>query len=301
MAIIRATYAERQLSDMDRGMLWYLNADRAMRRDILRDARASQAHYRAQYGYVGAADILTDNKSQPKLHKSIAATYGLTLAPHKAYAQFASDARVNVCPAASGGCIGACLTSSGHGRWDSVQFARLVRMGFLFSDPIAAGIILAHEILRAVGKHGTVRIRLNVVSDIRWEYVIPEAMGFLARNHGVAFYDYTKWQPARRNSTEFYSLTYSAHEGMSDSDIRALVAEGHNVAIVFAASKRDVIARVNAGARWNGIPLVDGISTDDRTLDPRGAIVALAALGDAIGEASGFVRPFITDPATIAA
>ena len=303
---IRATYAESCITQIDRGMVWYINADKAMRRDILRNARASQSHYRSGHGFKAApAALLTDHKSQPKLAKSIAATFGLTLAPHKAISDFIlADGNIgrpiNLCPAATMGCVAACLNSAGHGKFDPVQFARLVRAGFLYSDPIAAGIILAHEILSALAKHGTVRIRLNVVSDIRWEIVIPRGMAMLA-DMGVGFYDYTKWAPKHRAAPDFYSLTYSAHENMSDADIVALVNAGHNVAVVFGASKPAVIARVNAGATWRGIPLADGISTDDRTMDARGVIVALAALGDAVGEASGFVRPFLTDLGTIVA
>jgi hypothetical protein len=298
-AKIRATFAESLIQDMDYGMTWYIRADKVTRRAILRDARISQAHYRRQFGFSGNAAMLTDNKSQPKLAKSVAATFGLTLAPHSAISAFLQDnglvsRPVNLCPAASAGCIAACLNSAGHGKFGSVQFARLVRAGFIYSDPMAAGIILAHEITRAIAKHGTVRIRLNVVSDIRWEIVIPRAMAaFIAM--GVGFYDYTKWAPKHRAPMAGYSLTYSAHEGMTDADIRALVSDGHNVAVVFNAAKPAVINAVRNGDSWQGIPMADGISTDDRTTDARGVIVALAALGDAIGEQSGFIRPFITD------
>ena len=109
---IRATYAGSRIMEMDRGMVWYINADKAMRREILRNARASQLHYRSGHGFTNSAALLTDHKSQPKLAKSIAATFGLTLAPHKAISDFIlADGNIgrpiNLCPAATMGCVAA--------------------------------------------------------------------------------------------------------------------------------------------------------------------------------------------------
>lgn len=286
---IGMTSAERTLTPMDAAMVAYIYATPQMRRAMVREARSRYAAHRAPYGFTATATpVLTPPGAQPKLRKSYAPTYGLTLVP--------ADTMPgrNLCPAASDGCRAACLFTSGKGRMTRVQAARLARAMFAMLNPAAFGVLLAHETMVALARHGSIRVRLNVVSDIRWELVIPRAIRALS-DRGARFYDYTKWSPhARRFASGLIHLTYSASERMTDSDIRALVDAGHNVAVVFAGSKHDVAAVVASGATWNGLPMVDGLATDDRTLDPRGVIVALAALGDGIHDESGFVRPMPT-------
>jgi hypothetical protein len=141
-----------------------------------------------------------------------------------------------------------------------------------------------HETLAAATLH-----RPNVTSDIRYELAVPDYVRIL-QEAGIGVYDYTKFHPRLRGN--LYPLTFSATERHSESDIHALVESGRNVAVVFAASKRTVIDACARGARWLGMPLTDGISTDDRTSDPVGTVVALAALGKARQDSSGFVRPW---------
>jgi hypothetical protein len=195
-----------------------------------------------------------------------------------------------MCPAATDGCAAACLNTAGKGRLSTVQLARQARASFLFTAPELFGILLTSELVKHAAAKGSIRVRLNVISDIRWELVIPRAMRRLSAM-GARFYDYTKFRPAmRRPIPGAYSLTYSASERHSDADLVALLAAGHTVAIVFGASKDVVKGLARDGAMWHGFPIVDGLSTDDRTQDPAGSVVGLAALGDGIGDASGFVR-----------
>lgn len=262
-----------------------MRADARTRRAMLARARAVWADYRAANGMMRRAPaILTAPDAQPKLRKSVAPTYGLTLAP-------AMRSGRNLCPAATA-CANVCLTDTGKGALSSVVHARLVRARFVMERAEAFGVLLAHEILRAIARHGRgrMRVRLNVLSDVRWELVIPRLLRALKRA-GARFYDYTKWSPRLRSAGTLTHLTYSASERMSDADIVAMVRAGHNVAVVFGAGKPAVHAAVRAGARWHGLPMVDGLATDDRTMDGRGVIVALAALGSARHDASGFVRP----------
>jgi hypothetical protein len=271
---------------MDATALAYVSADAPTRRALLARARAVQVAYRVGNGYAPrAVPLLTAPAAQAKLRKSSTPTYGLSLTPARTL-----PGR-NLCPAASAGCVAACLNTAGKGRLGTVQHARRTRAAFLLAHPDAGGTLLAAEVLAAVARHGgRVLLRLNVVSDIRWESVLPTAMPAMVAA-GARFYDYTKWRPALRAPMPGYSLTFSASERHSDADILAMLAGGHSVAIVFSATKSTVRAAAAAGALWHGAPMVDGIGTDDRTRDPRGVVVALAALGDALGDASGFVRP----------
>jgi len=281
------TSAERMIAPADISGLAYVRADARTRRAMLADARVTWRAFRVSQGMADRApNILTPPDAQPKLRKSIAPTYGLTLVP-------AMRSGRNLCPAATF-CAEVCLVDTGKGVLSSVAHARLVRALFAMEHASAFGILLASEILRAIAKHGRrrMRVRLNVLSDIRWEIVMPNTLRALIRA-GARFYDYSKWAPKlRAHSTGLVHLTYSASERMTDSDIHALVSAGHNVAVVFRAPKRAVHSAIAAGATWQGLPMVDGLATDDRTTDAQGVIVALAALGSARHDTSGFVRTF---------
>lgn len=241
-----------------------------------------QRAYRVSQGFKArAVPLFTRPEAQSKLGKSEAYTLGLTLLP------WITGGLGNTCPAATL-CRHVCLVDTGKGKLRSVQHARRARLGFLMAHPIHAAVLMAHELTLALRAHGgDIRVRLNVLSDIRWERVIPDAM-LMFHAAGVRFYDYTKWAPKHRDSLGgMYPLTYSAHERMSLQTIRAMVADGYHVAVVLRASK----ATVKALAEWQGMPLVDGLSTDDRTTDPAGGcVVGLAALGSAVHDSSGFVR-----------
>jgi hypothetical protein len=152
----------------------------------------------------------------------------------------------------------------------------------MFERPGSALVMTIHETLAGARLH-----RPNVTSDIRWELAAPDYPRGL-RDAGIGVYDYTKYHPRLRGN--LYPLTFSATERHTVADIRALVHAGRNVAVVFAASKRAVMDACARGALWHGMPLTDGISTDDRTGDPAGTVVALAALGKARHDATGFVR-----------
>jgi hypothetical protein len=158
---------------------------------------------------------------------------------------------------------------------------------FALSNPHAFYLVLAGEIARAVRKHGAVRVRLNVVSDVRWELVAP---AFLSRglwSERVTFYDYTAWSVSARPEPVAlgYRLTRSAKEIHSVADIRSMIAAGCTVAVPFAVRKGQPLPQV-----WHGMAVIDGDMSDDRTLDPHGVIVGLRAKGDGIGDTSGFVR-----------
>ena len=280
------TKPETALRPLGAGILAYLDSDRRARRQLLRDSRKVMKAHRNANGYAETRSMLTAPESQTKLGKSVTPTYGLTLSP-------VDSAGVgNLCPWATA-CAKVCLMYTGHGQFTQTQTARIVHTKFLFAHPFESGILLAHEIMQAIKRHdGRVLIRLNVVSDLRWELIMPLAIERLS-SLGAGFYDYSK-APTRLRNTDAYKITFSAHEKMTDAAIRKLTDNQFNVAVVTRASKETVKAYVEAGGRWNGIATADGVSSDDRTLDAPGRVVLLAALGGAKNDQSGFVRPLFT-------
>jgi hypothetical protein len=212
----------------------------------------------------------------------------------------------NVCPAATAGCAAACLNTAGHGGFDpKIPAARKLRTHWFILRRDEFMTQLAREIrshVRRCSRDGYMpAIRLNGTSDIRWETIpVDGHANIMAMFPDVQFYDYTKLQN-RRNLPANYSLTLSAHEGVSDETIGVAIANGQNVAMVFRSSA--ILAR-SASVQGQGIlmrrmpmpetflgaPVVDGDESDLRFLDPRGSIVGLRAKGQAVADDSGFVR-----------
>jgi hypothetical protein len=157
-----------------------------------------------------------------------------------------------------------------------------MRTLFLSEDPAAMVVLIAHELRTLVRKHGRVAFRPNIASDIRWEYVAPELFGI----DGVAGYDYTKANPLKhRGALPNYRLTYSVSEHpLSEAIGASYVASGGNAAVVVATPKHAV------PSTWQGMPAIDGDLTDDRTLDPPGCYVMLAAKADGKKDSTGFVK-----------
>lgn len=286
VTVIRSmTSLERDLVPMGHGFMSYWGADRVARRRMFRQANATYREFRADFGYADSASLLTDPESQPKTGKNEARTLTLMLVP-------ARSVLGNACPAASVGCggsvehMGGCLNSAGHGAFDGVQYARLVRMAFLVSWPWEFGVILAHELQRERVKHeGTLGFRFNCVSDIRLELCAPDMLHALHAS-GFAIYDYSAYSPRMRESRpDFYHVTFSAKETHTDEWIVDMVTSGHNVAVPVAVRKGDPLPSV-----WRGLPAIDGDLTDFRPGDPSGVVVLLRAKGDAINDMTGFVR-----------
>jgi hypothetical protein len=180
------------------------------------------------------------------------------------------------------------LVTAGHNVRPSVRKAHAVRTLFLFYFPDAFVSILAHELMRAVDHHGGIVARLNVASDIRFERIFPSVFDI----PGVDFYDYTK-APMRQRSNVGgrYRLVYSVSEraGSERNAVESMRALA-NAAVVFERTPDGL------PATWKGFPVVNGDLSDDRTLDPPGAVVGLLAKGSAthtVGTDDGFVRPAI--------
>jgi len=140
-------------------------------------------------------------------------------------------------------------------------------------------------------------VRLNVLSDVPWELLIPGMFDFFSeRSNRVytppMFYDYTKL--SNRNPPPNYDLTFS-YSGRNEGMARSELARGRRVAVVFLAMKpkgkreqwkpfRYTGPAPHKGAHrpqvdfpdtfW-GHKVVDGDVSDVRPRDPAPGIVGL--------------------------
>lgn len=262
-------------------------------------ARSIQAVMRERVGYRrSSAGILTSGDSQVKLGKNSLPSYGLMMLPERGLMaeQFADIRKAfnltggfNLCPKASRGCAAACLSRSGQSGMRPAQRAQAVRTAFILSQPYAAGLIIGAELRNALRK-GSVNLRLNVTSDLRWELMFPDMVKGLTAA-GVHLYDYTAWTPSDREASPSYSLTYSAKEPAATSDeyLTAILRDGGTVAMPFATARGKDLP-----AKWQGFTVIDGDLSDERRLDPKGVIVGLRAKGHEWkrpgGNVAGFIR-----------
>lgn len=95
------------------------------------------------------------------------------------------------------GCKQYCIYTSGHGRFDGVKGARLLRTRLLMESRKLFFDMLTQEIDKLVKKHpGGLAIRLNVFSDLAWEtsgWACPDGRGALMSAYPqITWYDYTK-------------------------------------------------------------------------------------------------------------
>jgi hypothetical protein len=240
----------------------------------LADARRVWKAYRRAQGYAGTADLLGSNL---KLAKDPVDTFGLSLSP-------ADASGFEACVWRTPGCTAACvLSTSFRGKLADVARARAVKTSFLAEDPQAFVTMLAGEIRRKVAKHSHVLIRLNVASDIRWEYVAP----MLFDIPGAKFYDYTKAPRKHRGTHPNYRLTFSVSErDRSVSEALTYLQSGGTAAVVF-----DIRKGHDLPSTWNGFDVIDGDKTDARVFDPDGVVVGLRSKADGRNDSTGFVKP----------
>jgi len=260
-------------------------------------ARGVYRTMRLGLGYKDSAALLTSGAAQSKLGKNKLPSYGLMLTPERGLmAPSLADVRkvfglsgpINLCPMASRGCAAACLSRSGQSGMPQQQRAQAVRTAFMIAFPEAFGLILGAEIRAAVRAKGSINLRLNTTSDIRWELVAPVTMAALAAS-GVNLYDYTAWKPADRKASSTYSLTYSAKEPSHTSDdyLRGILSNGGTVAMPFDTGRGKALP-----ATWQGFTVIDGDVSDERRLDPNGVVVGLRAKGHEWkrDNTAGFIR-----------
>ena len=232
---------------------------------------------------------------QPKTRTGEARGY-LTGVLHLAPAATAGVGR-SVCPDSTAGCRALCLNTAGRGGipmtsvsgyLNTIQAARIRKTRLFWSDRAAFLAALDDDIDRlcaaAFVRNLSPAVRLNGTSDINWPVLASDIFDKYTRK-GVTFYDYTKSKSRALAAPAGYSLTLSATELTTDSDIRSVL--GHcNVAVVLRLRPSQPMPDV-----WHGFPVVDGDKDDLRFLDPAGHVVGLRAKGKARRDtSSGFVR-----------
>lgn len=222
-------------------------------------------------------------KSNPKTLKGEKVgwtTYLLHMAPHV-------QGGKNICPHASPGCASQCLYFAGRGVMNMVQRARIRKTKWFWED--RAGFIQAlckdlALLQRCSFKRGCpVAVRLNALSDIRWEDILVPWRGKVQNvfKHfpELMFYDYTKWPDRKTWPEKNYHLTFSRSE---NNEVQCLIKleKFMNVAVVF---------RNGLPARFWGTRVLDGDKDDLRFLDPPGVVIGLRAKGRARKDTTGFV------------
>lgn len=217
----------------------------------------------------------------------------LYLAPHKQ-----NILGKNICPHATPGCAAACLYTSGRGKFNSVQKARMNKTTLFLTqkDWFLKKIYdeLAHIEIRE-DKNNLMKqcVRFNGTSDIPWESLKLHNKNLFEHFSEIQFYDYTKSKKrVLENKFKNYHLTFSRSENNEDDCIEVLEA-GHNVAMVFNKDfyKRNLQDGGTAFYTMKGkqYKVIDGDQSDLRFLDPQSVIVGLKAKGDASKDKSGFV------------
>lgn len=208
---------------------------------------------------------------------------------------------VNLCPAASPGCLSACLVTAGRGAFPAVASARAARRRLFLTDPDTFRAALCRDIeavIRRARRAGMKpAFRLNGTTDVDWSgFTDP----FIRENYflggesipqrykaDATFYEYSK-VPKRftRLVTESHGLdlTFSLSENNSIHARRAL-ADGWRVAAVF-----DVKPGEPKPSTWEGFPVTDGDAHDLTFLHPGGIVLGLSAKGRARRDSSGFVQ-----------
>ena len=231
----------------------------------------------------------------PKILKGLKSgfnTYILHLAPAKV-------SGYNTCPKATAGCEAACLNTAGRGGMfkkgestNVIQEARIRKTKMFYENRTEFMAQLVKDIELAIKqseKKDLVPVfRLNGTSDLSWEKYEVVRNGVLYRNifaafPDVQFYDYTKILGRKVKDIPNYQLTFSKADG-NDADVKKAIAEGLNVAVVFAVKKTDALPE-----SYLGLPVFNGDESDLRFLDPKGVVVGLYAKGKAKKDMTGFV------------
>ena len=232
--------------------------------------------------YTIPKNLLSKGITNAKTAKNNLETFILYLAPHKQNAK-----GVNICPAASAGCVAACLYSAGRGKFSNVQSSRINKTNFYISNKSLFIKKLATEILReytkAKKKGIKIAFRLNGTSDLDFVYLLQKYANLdISTLKDVAtFYDYTKLIGKVKKYLDHpnYFVTFSRSE-INESVAIAVLNMGGNVAAVFSN---------NLPNFWRGFKVIDGDKSDLEMIYNTNVVLGLKAKGDARKDSSGFV------------
>lgn len=176
-----------------------------------------------------------------------------------------------VCQGATEACRASCLINSGRMRMESAVQARKNRTELyftnrqLFIQGISYEIAILH--LKAIKQGKKLAIRLNGTSDLDFSEVYENFPN-------VQFYEYTKRADLARKLKSFNNvhITMSRTEKTTVEQIRAIIARGINVAVVFDD-------RNEMPTEWHGMKVINGDDSDRRYEDKEGCIVGLKLKG----------------------
>ena len=183
---------------------------------------------------------------------------------------------VNTCPNA-GACAAGCLQFAGHNVFDSAYNARVRRTKLLIDSPEEFKTLLIadlYSLRRIAERKGLIpTCRLNGLSDLPWEDLIPEVFAMF---QDIQFIDYTKIdERLLKRLPENYSLTYSWNEKANPEVVKQFITRGGRVAVVFDLKKGEALPERYTLHGLPDLPVVDGDISDLRHLDPEGCIVGL--------------------------
>ena len=227
--------------------------------------------------YKDVKNLLSNGDSNAKTAKNERETLILYLSPAKQ-----NSKGINLCPKASNGCLMACLYTSGHGKLNSVQLARINRTEYYLADRFLFLEQTAKEINKKAKKIKTeLAVRLNGTSDVK---LVEQLVSMYDIESNVVFYDYTKIP--NKAGTKFlpslhkYVVCFSRAED-NESEALKVLESGGIVSAVFADKLPEF---------WNGYKVLDGDERDDLMLDVEGpCVLGLKAKGDGRKDQSGFV------------
>lgn len=237
---------------------------------MLKFTTISQAKKDTGLSYLGG--VSTSAKIMHSQEFSHQHTYAIYLAP-------ANTSGYNVCSHSTPECRMGCLATSGRtaveiysGR-NVIQNARITKTRLFYEEPeffmawMFAEIRLKQAKAKREGFYFSVR--LNATSDIDWQKVKINDKTIFEIFPDIQFYDYTKNHNKFENIASNYHLTLS-YTGRNWSKCTAMLAKGHNVAMIFNVKKESDIP-----AMYKGYNVVNGDLTDYRVDDAKGIIVGL--------------------------
>lgn len=199
-----------------------------------------------------------------------------------------------VCPWRNAGCTAACLNTSGRGKFESTQLARIRKTRWYFSNRNAFMGALHFDLrqLTLDAERASLKpcARLNGTSDIAWE---AGDRSVIRQNPDIQFYDYTKsikrMEKSLTGDNDWptnYKLTFS-YSGDNLDECLFVLKLGGNVSVIFDEVRP---------ATWHGFQVIDGDLHDLRFIDPRATVIGLKPKGKAKDDTSGFVvRPQIEE------
>jgi len=246
--------------------------------------------------YLGGINISAKLVKNKKV--SMQYTYIIYLAPAKTSGR-------NVCSHSTPECRLGCLNESGRAGMEitcgrsAIKNARIKKTQLFFEQTAffmawMIAEIKKYQYMAQQDGYGF-SVRLNGTSDIDWAKVLVDGKSIFQLFPEVQFYDYTK-NPNKFNELPVnYHLTFS-YTGKNAHICEALLAKGHNVAVVFDVKKKQALP-----ATFFGYTVVDGDLTDYRPNDGKGVIVGLRFKQIANREAAASLRQscFVVNPADL--